>query len=87
MLRLKCGSCRNLIFIQDIDQPPWTLDPHVSWIFFQFNTFYRGVMNKKTFKLLTAETGLDDFHYLFTCQVAEVLFKQHIKVFIYTSDS
>ena len=44
-------------------------------------------MNKETFKLLTAETGLDDFHYLFTCQVAEVRFKQHIKVFIYIRDS
>ena len=45
-------------------------------------------MNKKNpFKLLTAETGHDDFHYLLTCHVAEVSFKQHIKVFIYTSDS
>ena len=44
-------------------------------------------MNKKTFKLLTAKTGLDDFHYLFTYHVAEVSFKQHIKVFIYTNDS
>ena len=44
-------------------------------------------MNKKAFKLLTAKTGLDDFHYLFTYHVAEVSFKQHIKVFIYTNDS
>ena len=37
--------------------------------------------------VLTAKTGLDDFHYLFTYHVAEVSFKQHIKVFIYTNDS